>query len=719
MILEILYTLFYSISIFGILALGLLVFLQRRGKVNLHFTYFCIAVGLWLLFQFAAQLLYQAWPQGVDWLLRAALASSMFMGFFLFTFVSFHTRRNPHTFIAIIPPALAALLSFIPGASIIGSVADYTGITVSGTPLYYIQLTIPMAYAAVGIWYLLADIRRNKFASQRQRSLLLLGSILQAGLVSVVLVTIFQDVAVAQIFIPISLFIMVIVLAYGIVRHRLFDVRLLVVRSIAYALSLSLLAALYTLLTLGVVLVFANNLTKLAQQVNLILVVLLATTFGPLKRFFDKLTRRLFYRDAYDAQAVIDKIDATIVRTVVVEDLVLRCLEVIKDTFRPEFSYAILRANSHPKPRVITTGRPLDEPDGLLHAIKGWREPLLFQDDVAVENSPRLQKALWDRDISLLARMDASRDRIGYLVLGNKASGGAYSTNDASLLRTIADVMAVAIQNASRFEQIQRFNVTLQKEVEDATAELRATNKKLKALDEAKDEFISMASHQLRTPLTSVKGYLSMALEGDGGRLNTDQRHLLDEAYSSAQRMVYMIADLLNVSRLQTGKFVLEPGMVDLTGLIHEEVEQLEAAAKARGLTVVLHVPSQFPAIPVDENKVRQVIMNFLDNAIFYSKSGGTITVTLDKTQYHAVFTVEDTGIGVPASEQTHLFTKFFRASNARGARPDGTGIGLFVAKKVIDAHHGTLIFTSQENKGSTFGFTLPLKGAIKQQEMD
>ena len=138
------------------------------------------------------------------------------------------------------------------------------------------------------------------------------------------------------------------------------------------------------------------------------------------------------------------------------------------------------------------------------------------------------------------------------------------------------------MQNAMRFEEISDFNVTLRQEIKEATSQLRASNSKLRKLDEAKDEFISMASHQLRTPLTGVKGYLSMALEGDAGKLNDQQRKLLEEAFMSAQRMVYLIGDFLNVSRIQTGKFVLELRPVNLSVLVQEEINQLLATAERR-----------------------------------------------------------------------------------------------------------------------------------------
>jgi signal transduction histidine kinase len=214
-----------------------------------------------------------------------------------------------------------------------------------------------------------------------------------------------------------------------------------------------------------------------------------------------------------------------------------------------------------------------------------------------------------------------------------------------------------------------------------------------------------MASHQLRTPLTSIKGYLSMVLEGDAGKVSSTQREMLNQAFFSSQRMVYLIADLLNISRLNTGKFVIELSKVNLAEVVKEELTQLEETAASHSLTLSYDKPKNFPDLMLDETKTRQVIMNFVDNAIYYTPKGGHINVQLVNSADTVTLKVQDDGIGVPKSEQPHLFTKFYRAGNARKARPDGTGLGLFMAKKVIAAQGGSIIFDSSEGKGSTFGF--------------
>jgi len=303
---------------------------------------------------------------------------------------------------------------------------------------------------------------------------------------------------------------------------------------------------------------------------------------------------------------------------------------------------------------------------------------------------------------------------LGFLCLGEQRSRG-YIQRDINIVGTIADELAIAIQNARSLQALRDLNGTLQQRIDSATKELRASNAQLQRLDEAKDEFISMASHQLRTPLTSIKGYISMIVEGDAGKINPMQKKLLEEAFLSSERMVRLINDFLNVSRLQTGKFLVEKHDTDLAKVVQQEIDSLGTSAASRGMKFSYSMPKKFPILQLDEGKIRQVIMNFSDNAMYYSKDASTIKVSLKKEKDAVVFTVKDTGIGVPVSEQGHLFNKFFRATNARKQRPDGTGVGLFLAKKVIDAHDGDVIFESKEGKGSTFGFRLPITQSKNQ----
>lgn len=328
------------------------------------------------------------------------------------------------------------------------------------------------------------------------------------------------------------------------------------------------------------------------------------------------------------------------------------------------------------------------------------------------EEKQMLQK----HNIRVALSLRTKEEFIGYLFLGDKRSGDIYSDQDIQTLRIIANELAVAIQNARSYQEIQQFNETLREKIRQATKDLTHANHELKALDKAKDEFISMASHQLRTPLTAVRGYTSMVMDGDFGKVSGEQKETLKQSFDAATRMTRLVDDLLNVSRIQSGKFRLERAEVDLNKVIPEEISLIETTATAKNVKVTFHAPkTPVPPLMIDEGKTRQCLMNLMDNAIYYSStvsSGGKVDVFLEATPTDVNFRVVDNGIGVPKDQQAKLFKKFYRAPNAQKTRPDGTGLGLFLVGKVVKDQAGKIIFESVEGKGSTFGFSLPIKPA-------
>ncbi len=502
--------------------------------------------------------------------------------------------------------------------------------------------------------------------------------------------------------------------AYGIIRHRLFDVRAVAARAVGYLLSVLALGTFYGVLAFAVFTpLLGGDTTSLSMRaVSAALAVLLALIFHPVKRFFDKVTNRLFYRDAYDTQTFIDNLNHVLVSTIEIEALLTNVSQLIQGTLKAASCSFVISPHSI-KQQVIGSGFSKSLDMQVLNAFRSLEEHTQERNIVVVDfldgSSHHQQIALQSKDVSILGyvRSGGSNDRLlCYFVLGPKKSGNPYSRQDVKMCEVVVNELVIAIQNALRFEEIESFNRTLQERIEDATRKLRRTNERLRVLDQTKDDFISMASHQLRTPLTSVKGYVSMVLDGDAGKITGLQRKLLTQSFVSSQRMVYLISDLLNVSRLKTGKFIIEAMPTNIAKVIQEEIEQLVEAAKSRNLTLTYHKPEHFPALMLDETKLRQVIMNFIDNAIYYTPSGGHITINLVDKPQTVEFTVVDDGMGVPRAEQHHLFSKFYRAPNAKRARPDGTGLGLFMAKKVILAQGGAVIFRSQEGRGSTFGFT-------------
>ncbi len=501
--------------------------------------------------------------------------------------------------------------------------------------------------------------------------------------------------------------------AYAIVRHRLLNIRSLVARSAAYVLLLVALAGLYAAGIYGFsTLFFANSSISSVQLIaNVGLAMVLAFTFQPLRRFFERLTDRIFYRDRYDTQEVLNVLGKTLASELLLEPLLQNTLREICQNLRISVGQFMI-FNDHNRIYKVAHFGPLPRKLMVAPTTVKLRQAMLVADEL--EGGER-KEIMEEHGVRVSVMLRTRDEFVGFLFLGDKLSGDIYSSQDLGLLEILSSELAVAITNAKAYEEIAQFNLTLQDKVNHATARLRVANRNLKALDKAKDEFISMASHQLRTPLTTIKGYLSMIIEGDAGKVTPQQKEFLDYAFGGAERMVALISDLLNVSRLSAGRFVIEKAPCDIDAVVADEVRQLQSHAVAKQLKLEYTSPKhKLPMIELDEGKTRQVIMNFIDNAIYYTKQG-SVSVTLDKDNDNVYLRVKDTGIGVPEEAKKKLFTKFYRAENAQAARPDGTGLGLYLAKRVVEDQGGDLIFESSEGKGSTFGFSLPLKAVKKE----
>jgi len=246
------------------------------------------------------------------------------------------------------------------------------------------------------------------------------------------------------------------------------------------------------------------------------------------------------------------------------------------------------------------------------------------------------------------------------------------------------------------------------REIKDAYKKLEKAYEELKVLDRAKSEFISIASHQLRTPLTIIKGFLSMAIEGNYGQLNSDIKDRLEKSYDSAERLVKLVDALLDLSHMEGGKMKFDFSKVNFSELTTNIVEELSPQAEKKKLSFKFEKPKENYFVWADEQKLRQVIMNLIDNAIKYTESGG-VKVWLGRQDGFVQFSVKDTGLGMIEEEISNLFQKFVRGANAPRLYTEGAGIGLYVAKKLIEEHKGQVWAESAgEDKGSTFFVRLP-----------
>jgi len=228
-------------------------------------------------------------------------------------------------------------------------------------------------------------------------------------------------------------------------------------------------------------------------------------------------------------------------------------------------------------------------------------------------------------------------------------------------------------------------------------------------IDRMKSDFISLASHQLRTPLSAIKTYSHMLLDGYMGDVNDPQRKSLRTILSAANRMNELISTLLNITRIESGSIAITPKMVNIEHLAEEVNKEHHLPASDKNISLsVTKQGSQPPIIKTDTLIVKEVLSNLVSNAIKYTHDGGSVVIHINSRTRDLMLSVEDNGLGIPKYSQEHVFTKFFRAHNVVKQETSGTGLGLYLVKGLLESIGGKIWFESREGKGTTFYITLP-----------
>jgi PAS domain S-box-containing protein len=291
-------------------------------------------------------------------------------------------------------------------------------------------------------------------------------------------------------------------------------------------------------------------------------------------------------------------------------------------------------------------------------------------------------------------------------------------------LKTLMDFLGSEIKKLFREELEIRENFIL----EVSTISLTTKEEKMgnlvilhnvsreKMIERMKTEFVSISAHQLRTPLSAIKWTLKMLLEGDLGEITSEQRNFIEKTYQSNERMIALINDLLNVTRIEEGRYLYKPTLSSIESIVESVINSYREEIEKRNIKLELKKPKKkIPKVMVDVEKIELAFQNLLDNAVRYTPPGGEVIVSLTQDKEETIVSIKDTGVGIPEDQQKRVFSKFFRGANVIRMETEGSGLGLFISKNIIEAHGGQVWFKSKERKGTTFYFSLPIKKEFEE----
>ncbi|NQS99886.1 MAG: hypothetical protein HQ595_02280 [Candidatus Omnitrophica bacterium] len=301
--------------------------------------------------------------------------------------------------------------------------------------------------------------------------------------------------------------------------------------------------------------------------------------------------------------------------------------------------------------------------------------------------------------------------KLGLIIVGTDLPYSRATEGDLEIISILAGQIAAGIDNVKLYEQLWQSHRDLEQRIKLRTKELGSANEKLKKIDKLKSEFVSAVSHELRTPLTSIKGYAAILMAGKLGELPAPVKQRLEKINKHSDSLAKLVNDLLDISRIESGKAAMRFEELDLKDLVDEIADLMMPPLKEKKIQLSVEVAEELPACLGDRTQIGRVLTNLLGNAVKFTPEKGKITVRAKADKKLLQIDVQDSGIGIADSDLAKIFEEFYRVDNSVNQEVKGTGLGLSLVKQIVEAHQGKLWAQSKVGKGTTFSFTLPKAG--------
>ncbi len=503
----------------------------------------------------------------------------------------------------------------------------------------------------------------------------------------------------------------------GIIRHRLMAIDLAINRSSVYAIVSSIILASYLLISkfFGNVILDISGKKEIA--LDLISILIVAMLFAPLKQRVQEIIDKHFDQERYAYHMILESLGEALSSILSLKELADVVTGELNKALKPEFIALLLKNRSD------------------------------YEINKSTGNMGELTKTLGNLDLNatgdnpeviakkhLVIPLSSKREKIGIILLGGKVSGREYNREDISLMKTLSHEIAIAVENASIYETLrERLN-----SMEEAYARLKESLKildedtivldepkllgldliselgiiadalvggseKLREMDELKSQILADVSHGLRTPLTSIKGYAKNLLDGIVGELNENQMHNIERIYQNCDWLLWLINNLLNLTRIEAGKMDFTPSEVRVSSIINDIVSEFAPVAKKEEIMLMVDCPSDM-TITADGDNLKLVISNLIHNAIKFTDKDGKVYVRAYDDGNCIQISVKDTGIGISPDGIERIFQRYVQLQHSSG----GIGIGLAIVKSIVEIHGGTISVESEPGTGSYFIISLP-----------
>ncbi len=708
------------------LLLAFFILLRKTSIAGTWFATIIVSVSLWS-FTNAMCFIATDIKDGIFWA-KLSYLSAILIAFSFFYFslnfpenISYKKNKKPLLdYIIIALFSLVSIIIIFPGVMVKTVLLDPWEI-VNGTGLYFFA-----AYFFLLMSWSLYNLGRKYFISEgnerMQLKYLFLGcffSIAFGATFNLILPLLGNYDFVW--FGPPSTIIMIGFVSYSILRHRLMDITVATGRVLTYATTF------ITLFTIGYLLSIAAEYLNLHEVYKIIFIVLVATTlFNSIFNFFEKFASRYLYYSFYSSKEVLNKLGEKLTRIMDVDELSDLTTKTIMETMKLDRTVILLRNEKTGKFDIKRNfgfkeenGISLVKDSFLTEYLKKTQKPLVYDELTAMISDAKseeerkkiknLRKNMQKIEAALCNLLISKDEVIGMIVLGEKISKDPYTHQDVELLDSLCKQISISLQNAKLYSEVQDFSENLEKKVDEQVKELKVAYKKLQRLDKIKTEFMSIVSHQLRTPLSIIKGHLSMIEEGVYDNNEERRKEILTNVYKANERLITLVNDVLNISRIQSGKVEIHKEETSIEKIIEETIEKMQKPAEDKGVKITFSKPKEdIPLLNIDTNKIENILINLIDNALKYTPQG-EITISLQKEEKDIKIEIKDTGDGMTKEEIEKLFETFSRGEAGKKHWIQGSGLGLYIAKQFVEMHEGKIWATSEgEGKGSQFYITLP-----------